>query len=117
MNKKHTPLNCILIVSLLILTLIYSSCQNSSSVRYSAEERKTADSLIHANRDSASLYNLLSIYSENDYPLIQIGVYRELGRLYRNKSQFLEAIDAHKKGLAIALEVKDTLEIIQAYNN
>ena len=42
---------------------------------------------------------------------------RQYGKELRNSSRFLEALDIHRRGLAIAKEAKDTLEIVQALNN
>ena len=46
-----------------------------------------------------------------------IAHYREKGKELRNSSKFVEAIDAHKHGLALAEQAHDTLEIVQALNN
>ena len=42
---------------------------------------------------------------------------RQYGKELRNSSRFLEALDIHRRGLAIAKEAKDTLGIVQALNN
>ena len=42
---------------------------------------------------------------------------REEGKNLRNSSRFTEATEMHKRGLAIAERLKDTLEIVQALNN
>ena len=46
-----------------------------------------------------------------------IAHYREKGKELRNSSKFVEAIDTHKHGLALAEQAHDTLEIVQALNN
>ncbi len=43
--------------------------------------------------------------------------YREQGRQLREDSRFTEAIEAHKKELEFAIKKRDTIAIIQAYNN
>ncbi len=43
--------------------------------------------------------------------------YREQGRKLREDSRFTEAIEAHKKELEFAIKKRDTIAIIQAYNN
>lgn len=116
MRKNNVSFNCATICLLLTLLIVYGACQNSDTAKYTTDERKYADSLIYASKDSASLYKLISLDSKES-SLIHMLAYREIGKMYRNKSNFLDAIDAHKKGLTIALELRDTLEIIQAYNN
>ena len=46
-----------------------------------------------------------------------VAFYREEGKSLRNSSRFTEATEMHKRGLAIAERLKDTLEIAQALNN
>lgn len=46
-----------------------------------------------------------------------IAHYREKGKELRDSSKFVEAIDTHKHGLALAEQAHDTLEIVQALNN
>ena len=43
--------------------------------------------------------------------------YREQGRQLREGSRFTEAIEAHKRELEFAMKKRDTIAIIQAYNN
>lgn len=46
-----------------------------------------------------------------------IAHYRKKGKELRDSSKFVEAIDTHKHGLALAEQAHDTLEIVQALNN
>lgn len=46
----------------------------------------------------------------------QLLMYMELGKLYREKSDFVEAVNNHRLALDMALELHDTVEIIQTYN-
>lgn len=47
----------------------------------------------------------------------EIVAYNELGKCYREESRFSEAIETHKKGLMLSVNLCDTLQIIQALNN
>ena len=42
---------------------------------------------------------------------------KELGKRYRETAHFDKAIDYHRKGLMYAMQLQDTVEIIQALNN
>ena len=43
--------------------------------------------------------------------------YKSQGKDYRNSARYKEALSAHEKGLELAEQIEDTLEIVQALNN
>lgn len=106
-----------LLCILLILGALSFSCQRTFQKKISSGERATIDSVIKANRSIDSLSMWLQRYTNTNNIPGMILVRKELGRHYREKSQFNEAIDIHRKGLQLALQIGDTLEAVQALNN
>ena len=103
---------------LLILILFLSSCaDNHSSADYSVDERARIDSLVYADRSIDSLKVLADSFAYEDNDLGVAVACRELGKAYRNSSRFPEALDVHRRGLEAAMEIADTLQIVQAFNN
>ncbi|WP_251968751.1 response regulator [Parabacteroides sp. AD58] len=47
----------------------------------------------------------------------QVATYGQLGKVYRENASFDDAIQYHKKGLEMATQMNDTLEIVKALNN
>lgn len=75
------------------------------------------DSLVYADRSVDSLSVLVERFRRDDNLLGVVVACRELGKAYRNAARYNEAIEVHKRGLAVAEEICDTLQIIQALNN
>lgn len=84
---------------------------------YVAADRKFTDSIVCANHSTDSLEVLLDGFIRDENKLGIMIAQRELGKLYRENNRFDDAIEASLKGLKIARELGDTLEIIQALNN
>jgi Signal transduction histidine kinase len=99
-----------------VASLLVTSCQKDGQ-RFSNSERKTADSLVKAAGSTDSLRILCDKYIAEGNALGSITALKELGKRCRNESNFDEALAYHSKGLAIAEQVHDTLEIVQALNN
>lgn len=102
-------------VALFFLT---SCCNKTQTPKYSEAEIQYTDSIVAANRqDFDSLSTLADrFYEQKNYYGAEIA-YRDLGKLYREHSMFEEAISTQKKGLTIAIDHCDTIQIIQALNN
>lgn len=47
----------------------------------------------------------------------RIRVLKQKGKVLRNHSAFDEALEAHREGLALAVRLRDTVEVVRAYNN
>lgn len=102
---------------LLFLGIIQVSCTNHSSPAQSFAERACIDSLVRANRNLDSMEIWLEKFSREQNHIGLIFVCRELGKRYREKSRFSEALAIHNRGLRLAIELADTLDIADAYNN
>lgn len=114
--NKNTSLGRIIVLFFLI-TFFFTSCENKSYNIISEEEKKQTDSIVYANKNEESLRKLISQFKESGNSYGEIISYKELGRILREKSSFIKSIDIHKKGLDKAIQVKDTIQIVQALNN
>ena len=107
---KHT------LFILLTATLFILACgetRNNDSKTDSSRAERIADSL----RD----YNQLNLWVDHfdsigDYKA-QLLIRQKLGKVMRDKSDFEAAIKQHDTCIAMATELKDTLQLIIAYNN
>ncbi len=99
------------------LLAILTTCGSNPHKSYSEKERQEIDSIVTANHNIDSLKTLAGRFAQNGNTYGEIVSYREMGKCYREKSLFTEAIDAHQKGLQCAIKSCDTLQIIQALNN
>ena len=106
------------ILLLIILAIAASACTRTSIQPVDEQKLRTeSDSLVYANRNIDSLQVLLNRFSSEGNSYGEIAACRELGRCLRDASRFGEALDAHKRGLKVAEECCDTIQIIQALNN
>lgn len=117
-NIIKTPLcQGVLILLLLFGVGSVSSCKQATSPGWSAEERHMIDSLVHLDSSIARLQKLLKDYESHDNSYGMLACYQVLGVLYRGASDFLSAIEYHKKALAIAESESDTISMISDLNN
>ena len=79
--------------------------------------RKQADSIVYSDRSVEALQLVLDGFESDGNRYGVVAACRELGRVFRNASMFSEAVDVHKRGLVVAEEICDTIQIIQALNN
>lgn len=93
------------------------SCRNAVPQDLSSRERDTMDSTLKAIPDIDSLNIRLERYMLDKNLSGCMLTYKAMGVRYREMARFNEAIDYHRKGLQIAMQLKDTLEAIQALNN
>lgn len=105
----------IYILAFLVISALYS-CGNHEE-KYSDIDKERIDSIVYANRNIDSLSVLTKRFTEEGNTYGKTVSYRELGRAYRNASLFSEALEAHKLGFNAAVELCDTVQIIQALNN
>ena len=101
----------------LIAVLLISSCSKVVEKGYTEEERAAVDSLINTNPETDSLTVWLDRYMAANNTSGVILVCRELGVRYREMARFTEAIEYHRRGLELAVQIRDTPEVVQAMNN
>lgn len=105
------------LVFLSLMTALVACGHGGTVPQYDDQIRKQVDSVVYADRSVEALQGVLQTYEGEGNGYGVVAACRELGRSYRNASRFSEAVDVHKKGLAAAQEIGDTIQIIQALNN
>lgn len=114
-NIKRTIMPAMAVLYAALLTVC---CQEQTHGDLSETHRTQIDSITNANRQNIdSLITYLGKYNSEDDIYGKMTICRELGKCYRNRSRFTDAIAVHKLGLTCAETLKDTLQIIQALNN
>ena len=101
-------------VLILISMALVISC-NNETVPY-VTHISQIDSIVSANNNMKDLESLLAGYEDNHDDAGKMVVMRELGKIYRESSDFKTALDYHEKSLSLAKELKDTLNIIDILN-
>lgn len=96
---------------------ILFACRKSDSPLYSEEARKEIDSILQKNCNTDSLLIFLDSFKVANNMYGQVATYGQLGKVYRENASFDDAIQYHKKGLEMATQMNDTLEIVKALNN
>ena len=104
---KKTPL--------LLLLVFITSCKVNNETSYDDHIRQI-DSIISTNRNIDALKGLLSGYEANYDDAGSMATMRELGKVYRESSDFNTALAYHEKALSLAKELKDTANIIYILN-
>lgn len=97
--------------------MFFFACSGAPEHLYSSDEAAAVTNVIKANNSLDSLLILCGKYEQDNYKLGQILVYKELGKRYRDASDFNEAMEYHRRGLETAMQIEDTLEMVQAFNN
>ena len=105
-------------MAVLYAVLLTVCCKEQTHGDLSETHRTQIDSITNANSQNIdSLITYLGKYNSEDDIYGKMTICRELGKCYRNRSRFTDAIAVHKLGLTCAETLKDTLQIIQALNN
>ena len=102
-------------LTLLTLTFLISCKEHHENHSYD-QHIIQVDSIVSANRNIEDLKSLLSGYERDKDRVGKMVVMRELGKVYRESSDFKTALDYHEKALSLAKELKDTANIIYILN-
>ncbi len=105
-------------VILLVTTMLLSQCaSHTTETEETIAYRKELSAKLNKTRNEDSLKILLKHYVDEQDIVSEMLCYKQIGLRQRESSRFSEAITSHQDGLNIALQLKDTLEIVQAMNN
>lgn len=99
-----------------VVSFLLVSC-GEKPTGFSADDRRTADSVVRTVRTTDSLALLQKRLESQGDRLGSIVALREWGVALRNESRFEEALRTHIEGLRQAEAVGDTIEWVQALNN
>ena len=118
-NSKYSPLLGRGVgLRLLFLLLLFTAChQESTMTPLTESERDATDSIVATAKGLEATRNMLNSFRQSGNVLGQIVSLRQMGKLYRDDSQFLKAIECHQEGLKLATQACDTLEMVLALNN
>ena len=106
------------IIIVLVIMMLATACQDKKgAARYSEADRQDMDSLVSSVSSIDSLRLMAATFQGSGNKLGQMTALRQMGKLLRENSRFMEAIDCHQQELTLATEEYDTLEMIQALNN
>ena len=98
-----------------LLSVLLFSCHRGPGVP--DVSRMQIDSIVYSVRNADTLAKLMEDYAAAGNTYGEMVAAREYGKKLRNASRFYDAIDVHKRGLAAAEMLGDTLQIVQALNN
>ena len=101
-----------------IVLLSMFACSDKHEEIDNSEARKQflKNEITRVQKNDSLEYYIEQYLQEGDYYAAALA-YNTLGRNFRNKACYTEALDAHNKSLSYAVMAVDTPEIIQAYNN
>lgn len=103
--------------ALILLTLAFFISCKEEHKNYSYDNHIVQiDSIVSANRNTDALKDLLSVYEADNDDVGKMVTMRELGKVYRESSDFKTALEYHEKALSLAKELKDTSNIIYILN-
>ena len=106
------------LVVLFILTALLIHCSSpEKQTEAVAEYRKELSDKLYKVRNEDSLQIFLRQYIKKKDDVGKMLCYKFIGLRHRENSRFSEAIKSHQQGLDLAIQMKDTVEIVQAMNN
>ena len=113
---KH-PYLPIYYLSVVLGLLLLAGCSDKKTVPiYNTPEYKQIERKLNAVADTTDLKHWLQVYRQSGNRMGESIVLRRLGRAYRVDNQFGRAILSHKRGLAVADSICDTMEIVNTLN-
>ena len=116
-NQYHNTLLHFMKKALTLLTLTFLiSCKEHHENHSYDQHIIQVDSIVSANRNIEDLKSLLSGYERDKDRVGKMVAMRELGKIYRESSDFKTALEYHEKALSLAKELKDTANIIYILN-
>ena len=105
-------------IFLLLVNLIFIQCSSpENQLEKESVYEKELSAKLYTIRNEDSLQILLKQFSDRNDEIGKMICYKNLGSLQRASARYDDAISNHQNGLAIALKLNDTLEIVKAMNN
>lgn len=120
MNKYINHINLAMQKFVILFVLITLVCGCTSPLQQTEAEaayRKELSDKLYKERNEDSLKVLLQQFIENKDNIGKMLAYKQIGSRQRENARFSDAINSHQQGLDLALQLKDTIEIVQAMNN
>ncbi len=105
------------IILFVVITLLSCCTSPVEQTEDDTDYRKELSTKLYKTRNEDSLQLLLQQFTEEKNNVGKMLSYKQIGSRQRESSRFSEAINSHQQGLEIAIQLSDTLEIVQAMNN
>lgn len=117
-TTKSLPCSTSALCVACLLGLFFVSCrpQTASIPDISSEKDSLLSILDQKEMRNIDSVDVLLLRTPKKAVAQRIILNNELGKLYREKSDFVAAVEQHRIALELAIELKDTVEIIQTYN-
>lgn len=110
----RTTIHCLCLLAVMLIC----SCQgNDTTHQYTEEDKAAVKQSVNKALKADSLDFYIGYYTQAEDHYALAIAYNALGRNHRNKANYAEALDAHRKAAEYAVMAVDTPEIVQAYNN
>lgn len=102
----------------LLSIILFLSCGHKTTKKiFDEAHRNIYDSIAEAQKDPESLIALIDTYNKTGEQMGEMIMSRQLGKVYRDRSDFNLAITYHRKAANLATRLSDTIEIVKALNN
>ena len=107
-----------LIHGVALLLLFLNGCSRATTQKPAKAINKDSILFVLEQKNMRNIDSLLAFIAQipNNHKTTRIILHNELGKQYREKSDFVSAVEQHRKALELAIEESDTVEIIQTYN-
>ncbi len=101
---------------IIAVSLFLAACSGSGNTSYDYASYVKTDSIVRQIRSLDSLH-AVEKHADSGDKLTQAIAWREIGKKQRNAGNYDDALVSCGKALRLAVEIPDTLEITQSYNN
>ena len=99
------------------MTVIFVGCNNKSDNSHHELHCSKAKAIADSLRDVDELRRYIAYYDSVNDKYSELLIRQKYGNVLRNRSQFDSAISEHEICIRLATELKDTIQLIIAYNN
>ena len=105
------------VILIVMIALLCCCTTPNKQTEEKTEYRKELSEKLYKVRNEDTLQVLLQQFIKEKDDVGKMLCYKQIGSSQRVNSRFSDAINSHQQGLDLALQLKDTFEIVQAMNN
>lgn len=104
-------------ITTVVLTFIFVGCNNKSDNSHHQLHSSKAMAIADSLRNADEFKHYIAYYDSINDRRSELLIRQKYGNILRNRSQFDAAIREHELCIRLATELKDTIQLIIAYNN
>jgi len=104
------------LIALLITILCFIGCSDNHS-NIPSEVELEASAIADSLDEPDQFIHYIDVYSKKNEKRCELYIRQKYGKYLRDNSMFDEAINQHDTCISIAQEIKDTIQLIIAFNN